>query len=100
VERFFVAKQNTVVLLARRALDDEDTSENIVRLVRLKRPLARLLDRTAPRGKRAEDFVDALLAVDANIEDARDWDVHAVRQGALTVRAEGLEAEDEDDGSA
>jgi hypothetical protein len=89
VERFFVAKQNTVLLLGRKAGPEEDTGGNLVRLVRLKRPLARLLHASAPRGKRAEDLVDSMLDVTADVEDHRDWDVHVVVQRDIAVRVEG-----------
>jgi hypothetical protein len=89
VERFFVAKQNTVILFARKAAPEEDTGGSLVRLVRLKRPLARLLHPSAPRGKRAEDLVDSILDVTGDVEDQRDWDVHVVVQRDLTVRYDG-----------
>ena len=60
VERFFAAKQNTLLLFARKAPPPDDVRSSTpnpyigaahnVRFVRLKRPVERLVDINAPRG--------------------------------------------------
>ena len=106
VERFFAAKQNTFLLMARRAPNPAfgaPTNEHIppdfkVRLVRLKRPLERLVDLEASRGQRAEDLLDALRSVEAD-EEGVLWDISLVPQRTLAARRAGvaeLEADDAD----
>ncbi len=107
VERFFAAKQNTVMIMCRRIpTPAEDWRQPInpnmnpnwpVRFVRLKRPLEALIDRAAPTGTRAEDMVSLLLGLtDDSTEDLR-WDVRVVRQGDLLLRDTTLSAFDGQD---
>jgi len=107
VERFFAAKQNTVVLLARKARaprnvragewnPDIDPGHRI-RFVRLKKPLDRLISRSAPKGRRAEDLVDGLLGgSDDRVQDAR-WDIRLVSQARLAEAVSGRAGEGDDD---
>jgi len=110
VERWFAAKQNTLLLLARKAdppfnvfsaLDNPNIpSDHLVRFVRLKRPLSRLLDMDVPVGKRAEDLIDSLSRVDSDSSDDLRWDVRVVAQSELTMRtASSRPPNDEDDDS-
>lgn len=96
VERFFAAKQHVVLLLGSRAPDPPRSAEGAssghidrchpVRFVRLKRPLASLLNMAAPRGKRGEDLIDEVLATTADVSDDVRWDIHMVPQGYLWQR--------------
>jgi hypothetical protein len=107
VERFFAAKQHVVLLLARRAPDpawpptaapnSAVDSAHPVRFVRLKRPLASLMQTDARRGARAEDLVDELMSVTTDVDDDLRWDIHVVPQGSLSQR-EAVEAAVEDPG--
>jgi tRNA1(Val) A37 N6-methylase TrmN6 len=97
VERFFAAKQNTVLLLARRAPASPDScspapnptipADHPVRFVRLKQPLEQLLTSTAPRGQQAEDLVDDLLGASSDVADDVRWDVRVIPYHQLTHRA-------------
>jgi hypothetical protein len=108
VERFFAAKQNTLLLLARKAVDDPNPSsptpnpnidvDHPVRFVRLKQPVELLLNASVDRGKRADDLMEDLLGSGETGEDLR-WDVRLVPQSALWLYDEfDTENEDEDDG--
>jgi hypothetical protein len=94
VERFFAAKQNTVILLAEKVAAPPNpasmSNPNVdpthpVRFIRLKQPLDRLVDLGVTRGKRAEDLVDELLSITADVEDDIRWDVRVLPQGSLSV---------------
>ena len=97
IERWFAAKQNTVILLAQKLDDPEDkrstrpnpnlTEGNLVRFVRLKQPLESLLDENQPRGKRAEDLVDEILAANSDVGDDLRWDIRVFRQLDLVAVA-------------
>ena len=101
VERWFAAKQNTLLLLARRAPAPPSYRSSLpnpnidpdhrIRFVRLKQPLERLLDHEQPRGKRAEDLVEELLATPADTGDDLRWDVRLVPQAALIVRTNEID---------
>lgn len=96
VERWFAAKQHTLILLAERCQDPPGglatgpnpnvPPDHMVRFVRLKQPIGSLLDELQPRGKKAEDMVDDLLATVADVGDDLRWDVRAFPQNELTVR--------------
>ncbi|MFJ5871807.1 class I SAM-dependent DNA methyltransferase [Dietzia maris] len=96
VERWFAAKQNTLLLFARRAkapdnLFSSELNPNIpvdhkIRFVRLKQPVARLLDLDSPRGKRAEDLLDAILDVGSDQGEDLRWDIRIIEQAELVMR--------------
>ena len=102
VERWFAAKQNTVVILAEKVdepalklshMPNPDVpSDHEVRFVRLKRPIEELIQTDLPRGKRAEDFVDSILAAGQDTGDDLRWDIRIFKQKAL------LETETSTDG--
>jgi hypothetical protein len=106
VERWFAAKQNTLLLLARRAprppsylspLPNPNIDpEHRVRFVRLKQPLERLLDHEQPRGKRAEELVDELLAATSDTGEDLRWDVRLVPQITLIARTSQTDTDDEE----
>jgi hypothetical protein len=96
VERWFAAKQHTLILLARKAedpnmfgsgLNTNIPTDHKVRFVRLKQPVEMLLDPMQPRGKQAEDLVDELLACDRDQGDDLRWDVRTFAQRDLTARS-------------
>ncbi|WP_285244221.1 N-6 DNA methylase [Pseudarthrobacter sp. fls2-241-R2A-127] len=105
IERFFAAKQNTLLLLARK-VDDPGTvanepnphidPEHQIRFVRLKRPVAELVDSTLPRGQRAEDLIDEIFKSGGNASDADDvrWDINLIRQSELVERSDSMTIED------
>jgi hypothetical protein len=93
VERWFAAKQNTLILLARRAATEPDAAsgpqderDHLVRFVRLKQPLDVLIDTRQPRGKRAEDLVDEILSVEDDQGTDLRWDVRVFSQAQLVQR--------------
>ncbi|MCG7205152.1 Eco57I restriction-modification methylase domain-containing protein [Streptomyces arenae] len=93
VERWFAAKQNTVIILAEKVADpaaklSHQSNPNVpadhqVRFVRLKRPIEELVSSEAPRGKRAEDLIDEILATDHDAGDDLRWDIRIFAQKAL-----------------
>ncbi|MFD8152150.1 Eco57I restriction-modification methylase domain-containing protein [Streptomyces sp. NPDC059720] len=93
VERWFAAKQNTVIILAEKVADppaklSHQSNPNVpgdhqVRFVRLKRPIDELVSSDLPRGKRAEDLVDEILAADHDAGDDLRWDIRIFEQKAL-----------------
>lgn len=97
VERWFAAKQHTLVLLAEKVEDPpiplatgsnpDIPEDHVVRFVRLKRPIESLLDEGQPRGKQAEDMVDDLLASVTDVGDDLRWDLRAFPQRELTARS-------------
>jgi hypothetical protein len=100
VERWFAAKQNTLILLARK-LDDPTprlssspnpslSVDHLVRFVRLKQPLETLLDSEQDRGKKAEDLVDELLSIRQDVGEDLRWDVRVFPQVQL-VGVAGME---------
>ena len=108
VERWFAAKQNTLLLLVRKAeaplnvlspaQNPNIPDDHVVRFVRLKQPLEKLLDHNQPRGKRAEDVLEEILAVEEDCGDDVRWDVRVVPQRELIQRTSDLTYdEDEDD---
>jgi hypothetical protein len=106
VERMFAAKQNTLILLARKAEDPVHPGtnevnlnvprEHLVHFVRLKQPIATLLDTDQPRGKQAEDLVDGLLATSNDVGDDVRWDVRTFRQDGLAFMSARHAVEDEE----
>lgn len=96
VERWFAAKQHTLILLARKADDPPIAlaagpnphvpADHLVRFVRLKQPIESLLDEEQPRGKKAEDMVDDILAAEVDVGDDLRWDIRAFPQHDLTGR--------------
>jgi N-6 DNA methylase len=109
VERWFAAKQNTVLLLARKAEDPPARTMSMpnpaipvdhkVRFVRFKQPLTQLLDMEQPRGKRAEDLVDEILAIEEDIGEDLKWDIRVFPQLDLVARTgpKGKRLEEEPD---
>lgn len=96
VERWFAAKQHTLILLARK-IDDPPVAlatgpnphvpnDHLVRFVRLKQPIESLLDDQQPRGKKAEDMIDDVLAASADVGDDLRWDIRVFPQHDLTGR--------------
>ncbi len=94
-ERWFAAKQNTVLLLARRAELPNTTSDpknpsipddHLVKFVRIKQPLEQILDMEQPRGKQAEDLIDEILSLAEDVGDDVRWDVRVFKQKHLTAR--------------
>ncbi|AWL33601.1 N-6 DNA methylase [Streptomyces anulatus] len=93
VERWFAAKQNTVIVLAEKVADppvkhSHQFNTNVpdghrVRFVRLKRPIEELVSKELPRGKRAEDLIDEILDADADAGDDLRWDIRLFEQKAL-----------------
>lgn len=74
VERWFIdADANTFLLMAERCNDDEARAANLIRFIRLRRPLTQLLGspEDKDRRQRVEDFVDTLLNSDPKVEDPR-----------------------------
>jgi hypothetical protein len=96
VERWFAAKQNTVLLLATKAEDPSSRTvtgpnpnvptDHKVRFVRFKQPLEQLIDTEQSRGKRAEDLIDEILAIQADIGEDLRWDVRVFDQIDLIER--------------
>ena len=96
VERWFAAKQNTILLLARRlesppiplsARPNPNLPEDhLVHFIRFKQPIADLLDMEQPRGKRAEDLVDELLGAQEDVGDDLRWDIRVFPQRQLIAR--------------
>ncbi|MET8225342.1 N-6 DNA methylase [Streptomyces sp. NPDC005301] len=92
-ERWFAAKQNTVIILAEKVSDpasklSHQSNPNIpddhcVRFVRLKRPIEELINKDVPRGKRAEDLVDQILETTHDTGDDLRWDIRLFEQKAL-----------------
>ena len=109
VERFFAAATNTVVLLATKADPPDDVRsplpnasidpEHQVRFVRLKQPLDQLIDATVPRGKRAEDLMADILAVNSDVDELR-WAIQVIPQAALWEIAPASETWTEEDENA
>ncbi|RZU48741.1 N-6 DNA methylase [Krasilnikovia cinnamomea] len=102
VERWFAAKQNTLLLLARKAEvpvqpNTSSPNPNIppshkVKFVRLKQPLDALLDAGQPRGKRAEDLIDELLSVEGDVGEDLRWDIRVFNQIDIVRRTVGSES--------
>ncbi|MBP8536393.1 class I SAM-dependent DNA methyltransferase [Streptomyces sp. MK37H] len=102
VERWFAAKQNTVIILAEKVADpaaklSHQTNPSVpndhqVRFVRLKRPVDELVSSELPRGKRAEDLVDEILSTEQDAGGDLRWDIRIFEQKAL------LETESSRDG--
>ena len=57
----------------KRCSDDEARAANLIRFIRLRRPLTQLLGSPEDKGRRqrVEDFVDTLLNSDPRVEDPR-----------------------------
>jgi hypothetical protein len=110
VERWFAAAQNTVLILARKAEDPVPLhastpnrnipESHLVRFVRLKQPLEMLLDEGAPRGKKAEDLVDDLLAADSDVGDDIRWDIRVYPQHQLVGVTPGFATYEEPESDA
>lgn len=83
VERWFPdADTNTVLLFMERRSDRAPREANIIRFIRLRRPLAQLLPSPEDNNRRevVETFVETLLAAEAGGEDPR-MTVNHVEQG-------------------
>lgn len=95
IERWFAAKQNTLILLARKLEEPDDPrapranphlpGDQLVRFVRLKQPINALIDVEQPRGKQAEDIVDIVLAADADVGEDLRWDIRVFNQRDLVA---------------
>jgi hypothetical protein len=83
VERWFVeADTNTVLLWLERNDEADIRAENMIRFVRLRRPLVQLIPapENSQRREGLEDLVEEILAAPAGSEDPR-FMVNLVRQG-------------------
>lgn len=109
VERWFAAKQNTLILLARKAADPVPRSsrepntniatDHLIHFIRLKQPVDMILDQQQPRGKRAEDVIDELLDTNTDVGDDLRWDVRVFPQRDLVERTTAFsEVEDSRNG--
>ncbi|WP_432110679.1 Eco57I restriction-modification methylase domain-containing protein [Streptomyces sp. YPW6] len=106
VERWFAAKQNTVIILAEKVEEPAARfshmpnvsipSDHLVRFVRLKQPLAELLATDLPRGKRAEDVIDEILAAASDVGEDLRWDIRVFPQSQLTASGRDAEESEED----
>ena len=93
-ERFFAASQNTVIILARKAPLGADGAPHLdpdhqIRFVRLKAPLAALLQTALTRGCRAEDLIDEMLSSPSSADNWR-FNVAAIDQTEVAARGERL----------
>ncbi|MFC9085488.1 Eco57I restriction-modification methylase domain-containing protein [Nocardiopsis dassonvillei] len=93
VERWFAAKQNTVIILAEKV--EEPTArfshmpnpnmpeDHLVRFVRFKQPLSDLLEMDFSRGKRGEDVIDEILETNFDVGEDLRWDIRVFPQAQL-----------------
>jgi type I restriction-modification system DNA methylase subunit len=84
VERWFPeADTNTVLLFLEREQDAEARASNLMRFVRLRRPLAQMMPPPEDAGRRGaiEDLLDKIVTVDTGDVDPR-MQINVVSQGA------------------
>jgi hypothetical protein len=105
VERWFPdADTNTVLLLLEREENQDVRVSNVIRFIRLRRPLAQLIPdpSSAERRGRIEELLEIMLAAPATEDDPR-WQINVVAQGedgGLEIEAgnedQGLLEEDDE----